>query len=98
MENLEKLGQQLTKIEHSIAAASKKVLTIDDFCLLSGYSKSYTYKLTSLNLIPHSKPLGKSIFFDRSQVEAWLLGKPVKTNAEMSAKAANYVTFNSGKS
>ncbi len=94
MDNLQKVEQQLTRIENSIAA-SKQVLTFDETAQLTGLSKSYLYKLTSGGMIPHSKPMGKNLFFSRSEVEAWLMSRPVKTSAEISAQAVTYVTLKS---
>ncbi len=96
MDNFQTIGLRLTNIENSLAA-SKEVLTVDETARLTGFSKSYLYKLTSAGIIPHSKPLGKHLFFNRAQVEAWLLGKPIKTLAEISKDAANYVTLKTGK-
>lgn len=77
--------------------AYKKVLTFDETAEFAGISKSYLYKLTSGGIIPHSKPLGKLIYFDREQVEKWLLGKPIKTNAEIKQQAVNYITLKAAK-
>ena len=37
----------------------KKMLTVDDVSSYTGISKSYLYKLTSSQSIPHYKPTGK---------------------------------------
>jgi excisionase family DNA binding protein len=59
----------------------KTVLTLDEAVAYTGFSKSYMYKLTSERKIPHSKPNGKSIFFSKSQLDAWLMSRPVDTEA-----------------
>ena len=96
MDSLQQIEQKLTNIENRLVA-SKEVLTFDETANFTGFSKSYLYKLTSAGLIPHSKPLGKNLFFDRAQVQAWLLSKPIKTSAEINTQAANYVTLKTGK-
>lgn len=96
MELLQKIEQQLTNIENN-QAATKEVLTFDEAALFTGLSKSYLYKLTSAGIIPHSKPLGKQLYFDRIKVQEWLLGKPIKTNSEINTQATNYVTLRKGK-
>lgn len=96
MDSLQTIEQKLTNIENSLAA-SKEVLTIDETASFTGFSKSYLYKLTSAGIIPHSKPLGKHIYFDRVKVQEWLLGKPIKTSQEISQQAANYVTLKTGR-
>ncbi len=96
MDTLNIIEQQLKEILNN-QIASKEVLTLDETVLFTGFSKSYLYKLTSAGIIPHSKPLGKHLFFDRVQVQAWLLGKPIKTLAEIKIEAANYVTLKTGR-
>lgn len=51
---------------------SKKMITLDETALLLGMSKAYLYKLTYERRIPHYKPMGKFIYFDREEVEAWM--------------------------
>lgn len=60
---------------------SKAVLTLQEAAIYTGYSPRYLQKLAASGQIPHGKPNGKSIFFDRKVLEAWLLGKgaPIKT-------------------
>ena len=96
MDNFQTIGLRLTNIENSLAA-SKEVLTFDETANFTGFSKSYLYKLTSAGIIPHSKPLGKHLFFDRAKVEAWLLGKPIKTSSEINTEATNYVTLKAAR-
>ena len=96
MDSLQTIEQKLTNIENSLAA-SKEVLTFDETANFTGFSKSYLYKLTSAGMIPHSKPLGKNLFFDRVKVQEWLLSKPIKTSAEINTQAANYVTLKTGR-
>lgn len=64
--------QLLKKIERNTALAAKRVLTFDDVALLTGMSKSHLYKLTSTHQIPHYKPNGKNIYFDRVEIENWM--------------------------
>ncbi len=57
----------------------KEIMSVDDLHVYLGFSKSYIYKLTSEKLIPHYKPLNKSLFFKRSEIDAWILKCPVET-------------------
>ena len=43
---------------------SKNVLSFDEASRFLNLSKSYLYKLTSGNLIPHYKPQGKMLYFE----------------------------------
>lgn len=85
------IQEQLDRIERNTLLASKNVLTIEDVVLLTGLSKSYLYKLTSTNQIPHYKPSGKHLYFDRKEIEDWLRQNRVATEDEINREAANYV-------
>ena len=50
----------------------KKILTLDEAALLLGITKPYLYRLTSRHLIPHYKPGGKKVYFDRAELIAWV--------------------------
>lgn len=51
----------------------KRVLTIDDVVELTGYTKEYIYKLVWLKEIPHYKPNKKRLYFERGEIENWML-------------------------
>lgn len=65
LERLDRLERLLT--------AHKEVLTFEETCVYTGISRSYLYKLTSAGNIPHSKPNGKLIFFEKKKLNDWLL-------------------------
>ena len=67
---IEKIEANLELIK-SLLMSDKKTLTIEEGCNYTGYSKSYMYKLTSGQLIPHLKR-GKKVFFDREELDRWL--------------------------
>ena len=66
---------------------SKNVLSFDEASKFLNLSKSYLYKLTSGNLIPHYKPQGKMLYFEKAELEAWLRQNPVKTQAQIEQEA-----------
>tara|TARA_B110000259_G_C13977927_1_gene387451 strand:- start:1030 stop:1362 length:333 start_codon:yes stop_codon:yes gene_type:complete len=66
------LQKELEEIK-TLLLSKKNVLNINELSDYTGYSKSYVYKLTSRNSIPYFKPSGKSIFFDRVEIDTWLL-------------------------
>jgi len=70
---------------------NKQTLNIDEAAIYAALSVSYLYKLTSTQQIPHFKPRGKIIYFDRSELDEWLRQNRVKTTAEIEAAAANHV-------
>lgn len=70
---------------------TKNVLSFDEASAFLNLSKSYLYKLTSGNLIPHYKPQGKMLYFEKSELEAWLRQNPVKTKTQIEQEAQKYV-------
>lgn len=71
---------------------NNRVLTFEQGCQYLGYAKSYVYKLTSAGILPYSKPNGKSIFFDRDKLEAWMLGNANTSQQDKQIEAATYVS------
>jgi excisionase family DNA binding protein len=57
-------------------------LTFDEACDYTGISRSYLYKLTAKGKIPHSKPNGKLLFFEKTQLVEWLLQNKVSSPRE----------------
>lgn len=70
---------------------TKNVLSFDEASKFLNLSKSYLYKLTSGNLIPHYKPQGKMLFFERADLEAWLRQNPIKTQVQIEQEAQKYI-------
>ena len=73
----------------------KNVLTLNEACEYLGYKKSYMYKLTSAGIIPHSKPNGKTIFFDKAKLEQWMLSNPCSSLSERELAASTYISSDS---
>ena len=61
----------------SLLLGNKKTLTLKEGCKYIGYSKSYMYKLTSSQQIPHMK-CGKKIFFDKDELDLWVRRNKIK--------------------
>lgn len=76
---------------------TKKVLTSDETARYLGISKSYLYKLTMKQQIPHYKPMGKMCYFNREEIEQWLQSNRVATEAELSQQAQTYCMKKGGK-
>ena len=94
---METLEQRLSTIEHSVqmaGLATKEVLTFNEAAKFTGLSKSYLYKLTSGQKIPHYKPAGKMCYFNRDELQSWLLQNRVSTTDEIAGKAQSYCIGN----
>lgn len=86
----EELKQVADLISANIINCSKEVLTSDEASRYLGISKSYLYKLTMQQKIPHYKPLGKMCYFNREELERWLQTNRVATDEEISQQAQQY--------
>ena len=86
----EKIIEQLNRIERNSLLAAKNVLTVEDVALLTGMSKSWIYQLTSSHQIPYHKPNNRLIYFDRKEIEEWMLQNRIGTTkeAEMAANSS----------
>jgi len=93
-EILQRLEKQITDLQSNILS-QKNVLTFEEAARYTGFSRSYLYKLTHLQKIPCSKPAGKMLFFDRAELEHWLLTNQV-AHEEIENKASTYVTLKRG--
>ncbi|MBR5715451.1 MAG: helix-turn-helix domain-containing protein [Bacteroidales bacterium] len=69
---------------------TKEVLTTTEAAQYMGVSKSYLYKLTMRQEIPHYKPCGKMVYFNRVELVAWLQRNRVATNEEQDQRAQTH--------
>ena len=92
MESID-IAKRLANIE-SMLQSQKNVLTFDEGATFMGGSHSCLYKMTMTGTVPHYKPRGKMIYFDRAEIESWLLQNRITPAAEIEAKAATYVAIN----
>ncbi len=85
--------ERLDRLER-LLIANKEVLTFEETCDYTGISRSYLYKLTASGNIPHSKPNGKIIFFERRKLNEWLLQNSRKSQSEIDEAALEYTFKN----
>ena len=90
---MKSIEKRVSELEQMVFMA-KKVFSFDEASRFLNLSKSYLYKLTSGNLIPHYKPQGKMLYFEKEQLEEWLLQNPIKTQAQITREAQQYVMSN----
>ena len=84
------IEQRIEELE-TLVYATKNVLSFDEASKYLNLSKSYLYKLTSAQQIPHYKPQGKMIYFEKDALDAWLRQNPVKTQTQISQEASHYI-------
>ncbi|MBR3548331.1 MAG: helix-turn-helix domain-containing protein [Bacteroidaceae bacterium] len=93
----EELKQVADLITANTIFCTKEVLTSDEAARYMGVSKSYLYKLTMKQQIPHYKPMGKMCYFNREELESWLQGNRVTTANEIAQQAQAYCRKKGGK-
>ena len=86
----EELKQVADLITANTIFCTKEVLTSDETAKYMGVSKSYLYKLTMRQQIPHYKPMGKMCYFNRLELEQWLQSNRVSTSNEINQQAQAY--------
>ena len=89
MITLEEIAQRLDRLDTLTALASKTVLDINDTAELTGYSVKYLRLLIAKREIPHYRR-GNRLFFNRDEIEDWMMGERVPTKEEMKVKAIGY--------
>lgn len=95
MESIE-IEKRLASIE-TLLLSQKNVLTFDEAATYMGISKSHLYKMTMQGSISFYKPRGKMIYFDRGELEKYLLQNRVTPADEIEAKACSYITLRNGR-
>lgn len=84
---LERIESLLTEIR----ATASKPLSLTEAAVYLGVSKSHLYQLTSRMLIGHYKPTGKKIYFDKRDLDAYLLRHRRASATEVEEAAASHI-------
>ena len=89
-----KIIERLESIEKLLLeqqTLQKQVLNFNETCRYLELSQSHLYKLTSTGAIPHYKPNGKKIYFQRQELDLWLLRNRMDSQDEIEQQAADYL-------
>ena len=92
MEKFKSIDERLRNIE-TLLSSQKTVLNFDEVAIYTGLSKSYLYKLTCSGGIPCYKPQGKHIYFNKPEIDQWLLQNRKATTREIESQAATFATL-----
>ncbi|TNJ37404.1 helix-turn-helix transcriptional regulator [Prosthecochloris vibrioformis] len=92
---LDQMNERLKRIE-GLLVANKTVLTMREAAILTGLSLSHLYKLSSTGGIPCYRPTGKHLYFNREELENWLMRGRKATNEEIEAEAETYIATGRG--
>lgn len=95
------MAEELKQVADIVTAntifCTKEVLTSDEAAKYMGVSKSYLYKLTMRQQIPHFKPMGKMCYFNRLELEQWLQSNRVATTTEIKQQAQTFCMKKGGR-
>lgn len=90
LDTIEQLLRNAPQPIFQTKADVREVLNLEQAAEYVSLSKSAIYKKTSERNIPHFKK-GKKLYFKRFELDAWLTGEKVDTNAEIEKIAQNYI-------
>ena len=86
MESITEIKARLLEMEDKLYS-TKRVMNFDEVCKYIGISQSALYKMTSIGSIPFHKPRGKMLYFDKAEIDEWLLRNRNETVAEKQSRA-----------
>ena len=69
----------------------KEVLSFNEAAIYLEVSHSHLYKMTSTGLVPSYKPNGKKLYFNRKELDLWLLSNKQVSKEEIDREASGYL-------
>jgi excisionase family DNA binding protein len=69
--------EELSKKIEKQMLLQKEIFNFNETCDYLDLSASHLYKLTSQKRIPHFCPLGKKLYFNRKEVDNWLMSNKI---------------------
>lgn len=90
----EKIFEKLENIERMLVEQNllkKEVLNFSEAAVYLEVSHSHLYKLTSSGALPAYKPNGKKLYFNRKELDSWLLSNKQVTTTEIEEQANQYL-------
>ncbi|MEK6495242.1 helix-turn-helix transcriptional regulator [Myroides odoratimimus] len=91
MESIKLILEKLNYLEQLIISNNKEILSVEELEKYTGFKKSYIYHLVHFNKIPYSKPNGKYLFFQKSEINEWLMKNKSLSDDQIQDKAREYV-------
>jgi len=89
----ESASAELTRL----LVSQKSVFNVEDLSLYTGLSKSAIYKLTFTRKLRHSKPNGKKVYFQKADVDDFLLSNPIQSIDDIDQEVFNYTSATATK-
>ena len=95
---MDEVLKELQELKQLAVLGAKTALTMNDVVLLTGLSKSHLYKLVWSKKIPYYKSDGgKMTYFNKQEIEDWLLAYRVPTEDEHKQKVLDDCATNKPK-
>ena len=82
---------RLNSIEALLSDFKNKPFNLEAAAAYLSVSKSFLYKLTSQNKIPYYKPSGKLVYFDKKELDQWILQTRIKPQSEIESASTNHI-------
>lgn len=79
------------ELKQHILIQFKEVFSISDFCLYTGFSKPYAYRIVKKKVLPFYKPLGKEIFFRKEDVISFLTSNKVESKKATEQQVSKFI-------
>jgi len=97
LNEFQELKKEMQELKTLTLLGAKQVVTMHEAALLTGLSISYLYQLSSAKKIPYYKQGGKINYFDKDELNKWLLQHRKKTVSELETEAANFIVTKGNK-
>lgn len=82
--------QELKKLIFEQNMLQKEVLNFNEAAVYLEVSHSHLYKLTSTGTIPAYKPNGKKLYFNRQELNKWLLSNRQTSISEIEEEVSQF--------
>ena len=89
----EYIVQKLESIERMLTEQNllkKEVLTFNEAAIYLEVSHSHLYKMTSAAVVPSYKPNGKKLYFNRKELDDWLMSNKQLSHEEIEQQTASF--------
>lgn len=93
-EKYEAIEQMIVQKFDELKTITKPFLTVEELASYLGVKTSYIYKMTHNREIPFYKPGGKMIYFNREEIDEWVLSQRVATADEIRGEARRRIRKN----
>lgn len=85
------IEERLERIERLFVLAYKKALNVADVALLLGISESRVRHMANDGTLPYSKPNGGKLYFDKEDIERYLLSNRQLSKSEIESIASTRI-------